>query len=87
MKISKGVSILMLVMGIRGRPALPRRESVSEQPGQTLGFKELEARQIGNAENDITDGSPCKALTIIFARGTTETGNVGTITGTYIWTP
>ena len=32
-------------------------------------------------QNDLTDGSPCKPMTIIFARGTTEPGNVGTITG------
>jgi cutinase len=34
-----------------------------------------------DTENDLTNGSPCKAMTVIFARGTTETGNVGTLTG------
>lgn len=32
-------------------------------------------------ENDLTDGSACKAVTVIFARGTTETGNVGSVAG------
>lgn len=45
------------------------------------GFSEIQSRQLSNEENDITDGSPCKALTVIFARGTAETGNVGAITG------
>ena len=31
-------------------------------------------------QNGLTDGG-CKAMTVIFARGTTETGNVGTLTG------
>jgi len=30
-----------------------------------------------NTQNDLKNGSPCKALTIIFARGTVEAGNVG----------
>jgi len=30
-----------------------------------------------NTQNDLTNGSPCKPLTIIFARGTVEEGNVG----------
>ena len=40
-------------------------------------------RQLATAdiENDLTDGSPCKAVTVIFARGTTESGNVGTLAG------
>jgi hypothetical protein len=43
----------------------------------------IESRQLATAdtENDLTNGSPCKAMTVIFARGTTETGNVGTLTG------
>ncbi|CZR62626.1 related to cutinase precursor [Phialocephala subalpina] len=31
--------------------------------------------------NDLTNGSGCKAMTVVFARGTTETGNVGTLAG------
>ncbi|KAK4505624.1 hypothetical protein PRZ48_003587 [Zasmidium cellare] len=31
--------------------------------------------------NDLLDGTPCRAITIIFARGTLEAGNVGTLAG------
>lgn len=43
----------------------------------------IDSRQIATAdtENDLTNGSPCKAMTVIFARGTTESGNVGTLSG------
>lgn len=34
-----------------------------------------------DTENDLTDGSACKAVTIIFARGTAELGNVGSLAG------
>ncbi|KAL9109756.1 MAG: hypothetical protein Q9227_005625 [Pyrenula ochraceoflavens] len=33
----------------------------------------------GDTSNDLA--GPCKAVTVIFARGTTETGNVGTLVG------
>ncbi|CAO2648757.1 Nn.00g097060.m01.CDS01 [Neocucurbitaria sp. VM-36] len=32
-------------------------------------------------QNDVTNGGACKAMTVLFARGTTETGNMGTIAG------
>lgn len=32
-------------------------------------------------QNGLTDSSGCKAMTVIFARGTTEQGNVGTLSG------
>jgi cutinase len=38
-------------------------------------------RAAGDTRNDLASGSGCKAMTVIFARGTTETGNVGTLTG------
>jgi len=34
----------------------------------------------GDTENDVVNGV-CAPVTVIFARGTTETGNVGTLTG------
>lgn len=37
-----------------------------------------------NTENGLTDATgntSCKAMTVIFARGTTEAGNVGTLSG------
>jgi len=41
----------------------------------------LATRQISDEANDLLDGSPCKDLTLIFARGTTEPGNMGIIVG------
>lgn len=41
----------------------------------------LASRQISNTANDLLNNVPCRALTLIFARGTTETGNMGTIVG------
>jgi Cutinase len=35
----------------------------------------------GATRNDITSGQPCKEFTLIFARGTTESGNIGDIVG------
>ncbi|KAK4546319.1 hypothetical protein LTR36_001996 [Oleoguttula mirabilis] len=32
-------------------------------------------------ENQLTDGTPCRAITILFARGTSEAGNVGSLAG------
>lgn len=41
----------------------------------------LNIRQSSDTRNELTDGSACKAVTVIFARGTTESGNVGTLVG------
>ena len=35
----------------------------------------------GETRNDITSGLPCKNFTLIFARGTFESGNIGGIVG------
>ncbi|KAK6438421.1 hypothetical protein LTR95_005374 [Oleoguttula sp. CCFEE 5521] len=44
---------------------------------------DLEKRQYiaSNTQNQLNDGTPCRAITVIFARGTFESGNVGTIVG------
>lgn len=34
-----------------------------------------------STQNDVTNGGGCKAMTVLFARGTTEAGNMGTIAG------
>lgn len=41
----------------------------------------LNIRQSSDTRNELTDGSACKSVTVIFARGTTESGNVGTLVG------
>jgi len=40
----------------------------------------LEARQTSDESDELENG-PCKAVTFIFARGSTESGNMGTIVG------
>jgi cutinase len=38
----------------------------------------LQARQFtGNTYNQLTDGTPCRPVTLVYARGTTQDGNVG----------
>lgn len=40
----------------------------------------VERRQSSSTRNDLVNGA-CAEVTVIFARGTTEAGNVGSITG------
>jgi len=39
-----------------------------------------------NERNDVLDGKPCKYITLIFARGTTEPGNIGILVGPPVMT-
>jgi len=39
------------------------------------------AALISMSQNDVTGGGACKAMTILFARGTTELGNMGSVAG------
>ncbi|PYH43907.1 cutinase-domain-containing protein [Aspergillus saccharolyticus JOP 1030-1] len=51
--------------------------------GSSSGFSSLFGRSTteSSTANDVTDKTGCKELTFIFARGTSETGNMGTIVG------
>lgn len=40
----------------------------------------IKARQFGSSANDLVNGE-CRAVSVIFARGTTEPGNIGTVVG------
>ena len=44
-------------------------------------LKHLDIRQSSSTENDLKNGNGCKQVLVIFARGTTEAGNVGSIAG------
>jgi hypothetical protein len=43
----------------------------------TLSFGALTSAN----QNDVADGGACKAMTVLFARGTTELGNMGSVAG------
>lgn len=45
---------------------------------QSVKKPSLNKRQYGgNTYNQLTDGTPCREITVIFARGTSQAGNVG----------
>lgn len=42
------------------------------------GSRDVLVRQVtSDTSNQLTDGTACRAVTVIYARGTTETGNLG----------
>ncbi|KAH6692730.1 cutinase [Plectosphaerella plurivora] len=46
--------------------------------GESSSDSSLQARQYSSSvSNQLTDGTPCRAVTLIYARGTTQAGNVG----------
>ncbi|CAG1985154.1 unnamed protein product [Fusarium graminearum] len=46
--------------------------------GETSEANSLHARQFSSSTyNQLTDGTPCRPVTMIYARGTTQAGNVG----------
>jgi cutinase len=53
-------------------------EYAAQLEGQNIEEPKLAKRQYnGNTYNQLTDGTPCRDVTLIFARGTTQEGNVG----------
>lgn len=48
-----------------------------------ISLRTLQARQYTgvDTENQLTDGTACREMTILFARGTAESGNVGALAG------
>lgn len=60
----------------------PRSIAATLDDVAALEAAPLEVRALSDStQNDLTNGSPCKAITVIFARGTGEVGNVGTLAG------
>lgn len=78
--ISSLVALLSLII-LNQVTALPVAEAEAE--AAPLDAAPVFARQLGSAttQNDILNNKPCKPVTILFARGTTEAGNVGSLTG------
>lgn len=67
-----------LPTGIPGLSGLSGLSGSGSSGSSGLGFK----RQLtGSTENGVTENSGCKELTLIFARGTGEIGNMGTVAG------
>jgi cutinase len=53
-------------------------EYAAKLEGQSVEEPKLAKRQYnGNTYNQLTDGTACRDVTLIFARGTTQDGNVG----------
>jgi cutinase len=53
-------------------------EYVRVLEGQSSADSTLAKRQFnGDTYNQLTDGTPCREVTLIYARGTTQDGNVG----------
>ncbi|CAO2658131.1 Nn.00g073910.m01.CDS01 [Neocucurbitaria sp. VM-36] len=56
-------------------------EYAQQLEGQSTAEPALAKRQYGgNTYNQLTDGTPCREITLIYARGTTQDGNVGAAT-------
>ncbi|KAL1625227.1 hypothetical protein SLS56_007422 [Neofusicoccum ribis] len=70
--------MLILAAGLAAASPLPGRLDVSAD-SQSPG---LVARAFSSStQNDLASGSPCKKVALIFARGTSETGNMGSVVG------
>ncbi|KAF2032954.1 cutinase-domain-containing protein [Setomelanomma holmii] len=53
-------------------------EYAAELDGSNSHVRSLGKRQYGgDTYNQLTDGTPCREITLIYARGTTQAGNVG----------
>lgn len=55
-------------------------EYAQQLEGQKVSAPALSKRQFGGTTyNQLTDGTPCRDITVIYARGTTQAGNVGEV--------
>lgn len=53
-------------------------EYAAQLEGQSIAERDLTKRQYnGDTYNQLTDGTACRPITLIWARGTTQSGNVG----------
>ncbi|KAF4986086.1 hypothetical protein FDECE_16131 [Fusarium decemcellulare] len=64
--------------------SLPEGERALDAAGKLLTpLQEVLAKSVGidTSRDDLAQNAPCSDVTVIFARGTTEPGNVGLVTG------
>lgn len=59
--------------------APPQQQQQQQRPPPLLLKRQQELNN--DTLNGLVDGSPCQALTVVFARGTLESGNVGSFAG------
>lgn len=74
MKLNSGVLASLCLAGLVSAKAVHRAEKIDSR---------LSRRQYdgNNTANQLIDGTPCRDITVIFARGTFEGGNVGAVVG------
>ena len=73
-----------LNMFLRMISTLPQGAAALDASAKILTpFQEVLAKAAGveTKQNDLAQNTPCANVTVIFARGTTEPGNVGLVTG------
>jgi cutinase len=82
MKFSQTITLSTLLVLTTSTPILESRQTaaVDTQPMASAEAQAEATNKFSTTENGLTSGG-CKAMTVIFARGTTETGNVGTLAG------
>jgi hypothetical protein len=82
MKFSQALTVSTLLVFTSSTPILQSRQTaaVNTQPMASAEAQAETTNKFSTTENGLSAGD-CKAMTVIFARGTTETGNVGTLAG------
>lgn len=76
MKLNSLPAIVLVALSATRSSAAPTPVDAKTERELSQSLK----RQLSSTRNDLVSGA-CKALTVIFARGTTEAGNVGSIAG------
>ena len=83
MKASGMLSLLLAASASAAPLALPQWSWPSWAPsgGGSTGGGSTGGGFGGSTANDVSDGVACRPYTVIFARGTSEGGNIGSVIG------